>query len=330
MTKPLVSIIIPVFNSQAYLAETIRSALAQTWPNKEIIIVDDGSADQSLNVARGFTGPCIRIFEQENKGAGAARNKGLAAAKGEYIQYLDADDLISPNKIQDQINLLQNKPGYIISCPTVYFFDGEDHQKKNAEDLWVKEGSDNPVDFLIKLYGGDIIGQDLGGMIAVHSWLCPRGIIDKAGRWNEALSVDDDGEYFSRVILASAGVLYAAKCFNYYRKHTTHKSLSALNSAKAFQSMLDAADSKYTLIYAASHDKQLINKIFGRIYTGIGVDSYPQFKEISACAIRKAKSLGYFKPRYKTGKMTKFWVRVFGWRLIKTVNHYRYNYKRLL
>src|ERR1700748_3370934 len=107
ITRPLVSIIIPVYNAQKYLAETINSALAQTWPNKEIIIVDDGSTDNSFQIAKNFENDKVRVYYQENRGAGAARNKGLREAKGNYIQFLDADDLISNNKAEEQINLLK-------------------------------------------------------------------------------------------------------------------------------------------------------------------------------------------------------------------------------
>jgi glycosyltransferase involved in cell wall biosynthesis len=88
MPNPLVSIIIPVYNAASFINETINSALQQTWPNKEIIIVDDGSTDDSLILAKKFEGDIVKIFSQQNKGASAARNKGLAEAKGDYIQFL--------------------------------------------------------------------------------------------------------------------------------------------------------------------------------------------------------------------------------------------------
>ncbi|HZX58320.1 MAG TPA: glycosyltransferase family A protein, partial [Mucilaginibacter sp.] len=109
MDQPLVSIIIPVYNSEKHLAETISSALEQTWPNKEIIIVDDGSADNSLAIAKSFASENVKVFHQPNKGASAARNKGIQEAKGDYIQFLDADDLLMPNKIAAQVKQLAGK-----------------------------------------------------------------------------------------------------------------------------------------------------------------------------------------------------------------------------
>src|ERR1700761_7775050 len=171
--QPLVSVIIPVFNSERYLAETVSSVLNQTYKNIELILVDDGSEDGSLALAHTFESEHVKIFHQPNNGASSARNKGLAQAKGEYIQYLDADDLLSANKIEQQVIVLQKNPGYICTCPTAYFQDEEDFSNKKPTEHWIKNGAADPVDFLIKLYGGDLIGPEYGGMIALHSWLCP-------------------------------------------------------------------------------------------------------------------------------------------------------------
>ncbi len=100
---PLVSILIPAYNAQPWLADTIRSALAQTWPRKEIIVVDDGSRDQTLSIARQFSLKNVYVSTQENRGPSAARNRALALSQGDYIQWLDADDLLAPDKISKQM-----------------------------------------------------------------------------------------------------------------------------------------------------------------------------------------------------------------------------------
>src|SRR5437868_14667996 len=101
--KPLVSILIPAYNAGPWIGDTIRSALDQTWPRKEIIVVDDGSGDQTLQVARQFASKNVSVVTQENQGASAARNRALSLSRGDYIQWLDADDLLSPNKIAKQM-----------------------------------------------------------------------------------------------------------------------------------------------------------------------------------------------------------------------------------
>src|SRR4029078_11846139 len=100
---PLVSIVIPAFNSQEWLAETLESALSQTWRRKEIIIVDDGSCDQTLCVTNRFVSKSVMGLTPEIQGAAAARNKALSVSQGDYIQWLDADDLLAPDKIAQQM-----------------------------------------------------------------------------------------------------------------------------------------------------------------------------------------------------------------------------------
>ena len=99
----LVSILIPAFNAERWLGETIRSALDQTWPRKELIVVDDGSSDGTQRVARAFASSGVHVIAQRNAGASAARNRALSLAQGDYIQWLDADDLLAPEKIEQQL-----------------------------------------------------------------------------------------------------------------------------------------------------------------------------------------------------------------------------------
>jgi glycosyltransferase involved in cell wall biosynthesis len=99
MTGPLVSILIPAYNAEPWIAETIGSALAQTWSNKEIIVVDDGSSDQTLRIAKLFAGKTVSVVTQVNQGAAAARNRAYSLCQGDYIQWLDADDLLDRDKV---------------------------------------------------------------------------------------------------------------------------------------------------------------------------------------------------------------------------------------
>jgi len=104
-----VSVIIPVFNCEAYLAEAIDSVLSQTWPPGEIIVVDDGSTDGSRDVARGYSDQ-IRYVYQENQGIGAARNRGVDLAGGDLLAFLDADDMWLPNKLVVQMAAFESEP----------------------------------------------------------------------------------------------------------------------------------------------------------------------------------------------------------------------------
>ena len=103
--EPLVSILIPAFNAERWIADAIKSALEQTWPQKEIIVVDDGSTDQTPSIARQFVSKSVSVITQSNQGAASARNKAFSTCQGGYIQWLDADDLLAPSKIAKQMEL---------------------------------------------------------------------------------------------------------------------------------------------------------------------------------------------------------------------------------
>src|SRR5690242_20716958 len=95
--QPLISIIIPVYNAEVYIKSTIKSVLCQTYTNFEIVVVDDGGTDESIRLIEALNDPRIRIIRQPNQGVSVARNNGVAAAKGDYIAFLDSDDLWYPN-----------------------------------------------------------------------------------------------------------------------------------------------------------------------------------------------------------------------------------------
>ena len=103
MTMPLVCVVIPCYNAEKYVGEAIRSALSQTYPNVEVIVIDDGSTDGSLDVIRSFGG-AIRWESGPNRGGSAARNRGVELARGELIQFLDADDLLYSRKLEVQVD----------------------------------------------------------------------------------------------------------------------------------------------------------------------------------------------------------------------------------
>ena len=118
MTDTLVSIITPCYNGEKYIPQTIRSVLAQTWENWEMIIVDDGSSDSSAQIIRSFAeaDSRIRLLQQENAGSAAARNAGIRAARGRYLALLDADDLWEPEFLQRQLEFMAKHNALCVCC----------------------------------------------------------------------------------------------------------------------------------------------------------------------------------------------------------------------
>ena len=115
MNKKLVSVIIPVYKAEDYVERTIRSVLAQTYSDLEVVIVDDGSPDQSIDVCRRFDDPRIKIVQQANRGLAGARNTGIRNSTGDYIALIDADDLWTKDKIEKHVHHLENNPKIGIS-----------------------------------------------------------------------------------------------------------------------------------------------------------------------------------------------------------------------
>jgi glycosyltransferase involved in cell wall biosynthesis len=225
LNLPLVSIVIPVYNAAKYLAACIESVVQQSYPAIEIIVVDNGSTDDSKSIAKNYQK--VIFLEEHQKGASVARNTGIKTAKGKYIQFLDADDLLHPDKIKNQVEILNQADDCLALCPTIYFFDGENPEVEEINHEWFSTGSNNTLDFLIKLYGGSLVGPHYGGMIQPNAWLTPKKLIEYIGLWDESLTLDDDGEFFCRVILAAKEIKYAADSINFYRKFKQGQNLSA-------------------------------------------------------------------------------------------------------
>jgi glycosyltransferase involved in cell wall biosynthesis len=224
--KPLVSILIPAYNSEKWIGDSLRSALGQTWPRKEIIVVDDGSKDRTLEVARKFSSEGVQVITQSNQGAAAARNTAYKHCQGDYIQWLDADDLVSPDKISLQVAKAEESENkrLLISCGWTYFLYRYYLAKFEPTALWRDH---LPADWLVCK-----MGQNLHMQTA--TWLVSRELSEAAGPWNTALLGDDDGEYFCRVLLASGGVLFTPGARVYYRA-SGGGSLSHIGASKAKQ-----------------------------------------------------------------------------------------------
>jgi glycosyltransferase involved in cell wall biosynthesis/peptidoglycan/xylan/chitin deacetylase (PgdA/CDA1 family) len=208
-TKPLVSILIPAHNAEEWIADTLRSAIAQTWARKEIIVVDDGSTDQTLTVARRFESDGVRVISQKNQGAAAARNTALSLSQGDYVQWLDADDLLAPDKIAWQLEALgqcQSKRTLLSAAFGKFMYRWYRAQFVPTA-LWTDL---SPTEWLLRKMGENLYMQ-------TATWLVSRELTEAAGPWDTRLLSDDDGEYFCRVLLASDGVRFVPEAKSYYR-----------------------------------------------------------------------------------------------------------------
>jgi glycosyltransferase involved in cell wall biosynthesis len=207
---PLVSILIPAYNAGEWIAQTIDSALAQTWPRKEIIVVNDGSKDNTLAIAQSFASRDVCVISQENQGAAATRNKAFSLCQGDYIQWLDADDLLSPDKIASQMQARERwgTKRTLLSCGWAYFMYRPERAEVRPSPLWADA---SPAEWLIRKLQYNTHMQ-------TATWLVSRSLTEAAGPWDTRLLGDDDGEYFCRVLRASDGVRFVNEGRVYYRR----------------------------------------------------------------------------------------------------------------
>lgn len=283
MSAPLVSILVPCFDAARWLPATLESALAQTWPHTEIIVVDDGSQDDSLAIARSFEPRGVRVFSQRNAGASAARNQALREARGEFFQFLDADDLLSPQKISAQIRLLETRPaGTLASCTWGRFTD--DPAAAHFVDEAVFRDF-QPVDFLV-------LAADTGAMMHPSAWLVPRAVAESAGPWDESLSLNDDGEYFCRVTLASRGIAFCSDkdALSYYRSGMAG-SLSQRRGDRARRSQFHSVELIERQLRAIEDSKRT-RRAGANLYQRFVYDFYPRPSELIRQAEERVALLG--------------------------------------
>jgi glycosyltransferase involved in cell wall biosynthesis len=229
MLPRLVSILIPSYNAELWISETIESALSQTWDKKEIIIVDDGSTDNTLRIAKQYESSLVKVIAQENRGANEARNRALEYAQGSYLQWLDADDLLAPDKIEKQMveaETLSN-PHVLLTSSWAKFYYRSEKAKFIPDNLWRDLA---PVEWLITKFTEN-------AWMNPAVWLVSRTLTELAGPWDEKLARDQDGEYISRVVSRSEGVKFVPESRSYYRQ-CNQQSLSRRMSQKSLESIL--------------------------------------------------------------------------------------------
>jgi GT2 family glycosyltransferase len=199
--KPLVSIGIPCFNSARWLAQAIESALAQSWPEKEVIVVDDGSKDDSAEIARKF-GDRVQLIVTENRGGNHARNRALQVARGEWIQFLDADDYLEPDKITRQFAEADDgTDADVIYSPTW------------IEDLGKKTREPSGIDTQLDLYSQWLAWQipQTGGAL----WR--KSALESIGGWKEGQPCCQEHEVYLRALEAGLRFRFAPTPHAVYR-----------------------------------------------------------------------------------------------------------------
>jgi glycosyltransferase involved in cell wall biosynthesis len=201
---PKVSVLIPTFNNGRYIHEAIDSVLSQDFKDLEIVVVDDGSTDNTKEVLKKY-GPAVRYIYQENKGISGARNRGILESKGEYIAFLDSDDVwLDSTKLTQQVAIFENNPNVGIVYSKMMMVNDK------GEQLGLKPDKPNGQNFK------ELI--EIGGHLPTSTLVARKVCFEKAGLFDETLPILEDFDMWLRISRLYEIVENKGKVFGYYHK----------------------------------------------------------------------------------------------------------------
>ena len=298
-----VSVIIPCYNAGRYVAETLESLRQQTWPNLEVIVVDDGSTDDSARIIEAFAGLDLTLIRQSNRGQTAALNVGLARAKGDFVQYLDADDLIDADKIAVQMARLADAPGCVASARWGRFYDRPEDTRFEVETV------SRDLDSLEWLVESRAEGH---GMMFPALWLVPMPIVHAAGPWREELTLNNDAEYFTRVLLAAERVLFCEDARCRYRSGISG-SLSGRKTTAHWASQAKVLELCQERVLARDNGERA-RRGFSLSWQHLAHGCYPYDQSLAEDALARAHALYPERIRPRGGPAFMTLCRLIGWR----------------
>lgn len=306
--KPLVSILIPAYNSEKWVGNAIQSAVAQTWQRKEIIVIDDGSTDRTAEIARRFASREVAVVSTDNQGLSAAVNNAYRLCQGDYIQELDSDDLLAQDKIEKQLAALRESDSkrVLLSSPWAHFFYRASRARFVPNSLWEDL---SPVEWLLRKMGENLHMQNA-------TWLVSRELAEAAGPWDTRLRYDQDGEYFCRVLLASEGTRFVREARVFYRVSGTN-SISYIGNSDEKKNSLFRSMMLHTQYLRSLEDSERVRKACLHYLQTWYENFYPDRPDILVELQKLATELkGGLKPPVLRRKYA--WMKpVFGWKAAK-------------
>ncbi|MFD2288829.1 glycosyltransferase [Pedobacter petrophilus] len=302
----LVSFCIPAYNAERYIRFTLESILNQSYPEFEIIIIDDHSTDQTLNTIRHIEDKRFIIQSAERKGAAAARNQALFLSKGKYIIFFDADDWIPPNFLESQLSMLHSEMEVVV-CKWGRFFNNDIintkiNQQQIQKDLNFREWILN--------YWNNNTSMTCPGRI-----LIPKVLIDQTGTWDESLSLNDDFQFFSRIFSQCSIIRFNDLSTFHYRS-----GISGLSSQKgqvAYTSFYRSLNSGIDLALNKYYDDILIKRACANLLMSFIYECYPNHSALTAEAEVKIIELGGANCRFPAAGKTKILSNFLGWKMAK-------------
>jgi glycosyltransferase involved in cell wall biosynthesis len=306
MDLPLISICIPLFKG-VFLEDTLKSLAQQSYKNVEIVMVNDGDKEDYKPILNKFKYLNIQYYYQENEGAGAARNKAFLLSKGDYIKFMDADDLISADTLLAQVKLAHQNPGHIISGTWGRFFNN-DLNTFEAKIESIYKDCDG-MDWIIEswMYGPNMTQPGI--------FLIPRRLILTNGLWKEELSKGpcDDMEFYTRMILNAKGVKFCSKAILYYRSGNINN-LSSKNDLEGFQYYLKTIKISVRHLLVQSKDEPKAKLAAANQFQLLAYKVYPFSKDIYELVKEEVIKLGGANYVFPAGGITRQLNNLWGWK----------------
>ncbi len=237
---PLISIIIPAYNVAPYIGETLDSVFAQTFTDYEVILVNDGSLDtEELELGLEPYAGRLRYFSQDNAGASAARNRGLRAAQGKFIAFLDGDDLWLPSYLEEQVRFLREHDCDLVCADAMIFGDSPDAGKTYMESLMETASAAGEVKFL------DLVSAERS--LITSGIVIRRDLVFEVGLFDETLWYAQDFDLWLRLARHGAHLTYQRKVLLRYRCRSNSLTGDAINSVTRELEVLDKIENSYNL-----------------------------------------------------------------------------------
>lgn len=299
-----VSVVVPSYNKAAFIAETLRSALAQTGVRLEVIVVDDASTDGSGDVIERLAdgAPALRLDRlATNRGGQFARNHGASLATGEYLMFLDADDILEPGTLEALVRTLGDRTDAFGVCRWSQLVQNEAGQ-------WTPHATGKPI----VPADGDYVRAWL-----TDNWyfppcavLWPRALYERSGGWDERLRILQDADIMVRMLLRGAELVLATEGEARYRVHEAHGSVSKMTSAASVLSRMHFLENAAQTAAAAGVGRRYAQSI-GRAYYRLAMQHATPYPELLFECLRRADQFGRRTP-YAGSRMHRALWRLLG------------------
>lgn len=302
---PLVSIVMAAYQAERHLAAALDSALAQTYPATEIIVVNDGSTDATPRILETYRRTHgITVLSQANSGQSASLNHGLTRARGDYIKFFDADDLLAPEALALQVAALTPHPADRLAYGQWARFHTDP-----AEAVFIPRPGDHdaaPLDWLLATWA------DAEPMYQCALWLIPRALLARTRAWDERLGLINDFEFFTRLVLASGGIIHTPGARLYYRSGLPG-SLSQQTSRRALESACLSCHLATEHLLRHENSPRTRRAAADALMTFVQ-GYYPAAPDLMRAALAEIHKLGGSDIRPGGGRALKLISRLLGWR----------------